>query len=121
MRTRIVIVIACLLAASIAVARADRAEETPLRMSFSLFPMELGEWQGTQRPPFSDEVLKVLGVDDYLTRLYRRGDRRSLTACWLLKSSGRATRFTLRRTACPARGGGPSRREWPTSRRARGR
>jgi EpsI family protein len=72
MRIRVIVVMACLLATSIAVARADRPEETPLRMSFSLFPLQLGEWQGTQRPPFNDRVLAVLGLDDYLTRLYER-------------------------------------------------
>jgi EpsI family protein len=74
-RTRVIIVTVCLLAAAIAVARADRSEETPLGMPFALFPMQLGEWQGTQRPPFDDKVLKVLGLDDYITRLYQRPDR----------------------------------------------
>jgi len=75
MRTRIAIVVGCLLATSIAVARADRPEETPLRMSFSTFPMQLGEWQGIQRPPFTEDVLEVLGLDDYITRVYVRPDR----------------------------------------------
>jgi len=75
MRTRIAIVLVSLLAAGVAVARADRAEETPLRMSFSLFPMQVGEWQGRQNPPFSDRVLEVLGLDDYLSRGYVRGTR----------------------------------------------
>jgi EpsI family protein len=72
MRTRVIVVIACLLATSIAVARADRAEDTPLRMSFSLFPMQLGDWQGSQNRPLTEKVLAVLGLDDYLTRSYRR-------------------------------------------------
>ncbi len=74
MRTRVVVVLVCLLAAAVGVARADRAEDTPLRMSFSLFPMQLGEWQGFQRPPMADNVLAVLGLDDYITRLYQRSD-----------------------------------------------
>jgi len=74
MRTRVLVVIGCLLATSFAVARADRPENTPLRMSFSLFPMQLGDWQGTQRPPLADNVLAVLGLDDYLTRIYARPD-----------------------------------------------
>jgi EpsI family protein len=74
-RTRVIIVVLCLLAASIAVARADRHEDVPLRMSFSLFPMQLGDWRGVQLPPFSDQVLAVLGLDDYLTRNYVRPDR----------------------------------------------
>ena len=65
----------CLGVAAVAVARADRAEDTPLRMSFSLFPMQVGEWQGRQNPPFSDQILKVLGLDDYLTRSYFKGTR----------------------------------------------
>jgi EpsI family protein len=73
MRTRIAIVLVCLVAAAVAVARADRAEETPMRMSFALFPMQVGEWQGRQNPPFTDRVLEVLGLDDYLTRGYVRG------------------------------------------------
>lgn len=75
MRTRVIVVLLLLVAAWVPVARADRAEETPLRMSFSLFPMQLGEWQGMQRPPFTDKVLAVLGLDDYLTRLYYRQQR----------------------------------------------
>jgi len=69
-RTRVIVVLAILAAATISVARANRAEEVPLRISFSLFPMQLGEWQGVQRPPFSERVLEVLGLDDYLTRYY---------------------------------------------------
>jgi EpsI family protein len=75
MRFRVFVVVGCLLAASYAVARADRPEDTPLRMAFSLFPTQLGDWQGLQRPPLSDDVLAVLGLDDYITRLYVRPDR----------------------------------------------
>ena len=32
--------------------------------------MQLGDWQGVQRPPFTDKILAVLGLDDYLTRCY---------------------------------------------------
>jgi len=74
-RARVLILLACLGASAFAVARSDRYEETPLRMSFALFPMQLGEWQGAQRPPFSARVLEVLGLDDYLSRYYVRSDR----------------------------------------------
>lgn len=75
MKVRVTIVVVTLLAASLAVARADRAEEIPLRTPFSLFPMQLGSWRGVQLPPFSDQVLAVLGLDDYITRDYVRDDR----------------------------------------------
>ena len=77
-RTRVIVVLAVLTAATVSVARANRAEEVPLRMSFSLFPMQLGEWQGVQRPPFTDRVLEVLGLDDYLTRYYYNAKRETV-------------------------------------------
>jgi EpsI family protein len=59
----------------VSVARANRAEEVPIRISLSLFPMQLGEWQGVQRPPFTQRVLEVLGLNDYLTRYYYNRSR----------------------------------------------
>ena len=75
MRLRIVIVSVMLAIAAIAVARAERQEETPLRAPFSEFPMQLDAWRGAQRPPLAQNVLDVLGLDDYLMRVYKRGDR----------------------------------------------
>jgi EpsI family protein len=72
---RVGIVVAMLLVALPSVVRANRPEETPPGLAFSLFPMKLGEWDGIQRPPFDEKVLKVLGLDDYLSRLYVRPDR----------------------------------------------
>ncbi|HEX5071200.1 MAG TPA: EpsI family protein [Vicinamibacterales bacterium] len=72
MRVRLLIVVGCLIAASIAVARADRNAEPPPRAPFSQFPMDLGDWHGVQLPPFDDKILAVLGLDDYVTRNYRR-------------------------------------------------
>ena len=75
MQTRILIILAVLLASAAAVARADRHEETPLRMTFSVFPMQLGEFEGLQRPPLAPRVLEVLGLDDYITRAYTKNRR----------------------------------------------
>jgi EpsI family protein len=72
MRTRVIVLILSLLGAAAAVERADRHEDIPLRMSFALFPMEIGEYQGAQNPPFTERVLEVLGLDDYLSRRYMR-------------------------------------------------
>jgi len=67
---RVAVVVGLLLLSFVPVARADRAEETPLGMSFALFPMQLAEWRGIQLPPFTDSALSVLGLDDYLSRNY---------------------------------------------------
>jgi EpsI family protein len=75
MRTRILVLLGCLAATGVVVVRADRQENVPLRESFATFPMQLGEWRGIQQPPMTEEVEKVLGADDYLTRAYFLPDR----------------------------------------------
>ena len=75
MQARVVIVLACLVATAVVVIRADRQEEVPLRASFATFPMQLGDWRGVPQPRMSEQVEKVLGADDYLTRAYYLPDR----------------------------------------------
>jgi EpsI family protein len=70
MRVRIIVLLISMLAAAGAVTRADRQENVPLRKSFSSFPFAVGDWRGKLQPPLDDNVLAVLGVDDYLTRAY---------------------------------------------------
>jgi exosortase D (VPLPA-CTERM-specific) len=72
---RVALVTIFLLLCLVPVLRADRAEETPLGSPFSIFPSQLGQWTGIQNPPFSKDVLDILGLDDYLSRLYVRPDR----------------------------------------------
>jgi len=52
------------------IAQASRMEVVPPRESFSRFPLQLNSWRGEDNPPLSEEVLKVLGSDDYLSRTY---------------------------------------------------
>ncbi len=77
MIARAAVVFACLALGSVAIARADRAEPVPSARPLGEFPMTIGAWNGIQEPPFEPAILKVLGVDDYLTRAYfdraRRG------------------------------------------------
>jgi EpsI family protein len=52
-----------------------RKPEPPLtRQSLASFPMKIGDWNGEDLPPFEDSILKVLGVDDYLSRVYGKAD-----------------------------------------------
>jgi len=75
MRTRVIVILAVLAVAAGAVARADRHEDTPLRLAFSVFPMQLGDFQGFQQPPLSERVLEVLGLDDYISRAYSKDQK----------------------------------------------
>jgi EpsI family protein len=65
----------CFVGAAGLVVRAERPEPVPARTSFATFPLQLGEWQGVQQQPLEPSILKVLNVDDYLTRAYFRPDR----------------------------------------------
>jgi EpsI family protein len=70
MLTRAAILFVCLTLAAGAIARAERSEPVQIRAPLSGFPMELPGWHGIQEPPFEPNILRVLGVDDYLTRAY---------------------------------------------------
>ncbi len=76
MLTRSLILFACLTLAAGAIARAERSESVPPRAPLAAFPMQIGEWRGVQEPPFEASILKVLGVDEYLTRAYFRAESR---------------------------------------------
>jgi EpsI family protein len=68
--TRAAVLCLMLGATSVFLANARGAELPIARTSFASFPMTLGGWRATIDPPLSDDILKVLGVDDYLSRVY---------------------------------------------------
>ena len=57
-------------ATTVLLANARRTETPVARTSFDSFPMTLAGWRATVDPPLEPEILKVLGVDDYLSRIY---------------------------------------------------
>jgi EpsI family protein len=63
------VVIALLIATSIGVRATKIDEPVHLQASLSTFPHQLGKWQGTDAT-FSQQIVKALGVDDYLSRKY---------------------------------------------------
>jgi EpsI family protein len=50
--------------------RATASEPVPIRTSFATFPTRLAGWTGTPGEPFEEDVLKVLGVDEYVNLVY---------------------------------------------------
>jgi EpsI family protein len=73
--TRAAVLMLMMGATSLFLANARRSEVPVTRASFSALPMTLGHWHATVDPPLSEDILKVLGVDDYVSRVYRRQDR----------------------------------------------
>lgn len=63
-----------LVATSVFLASAREAEVVVSRTTFDTFPMNIGAWKAINDPPMEEEVLKVLGVDDYLSRIYYKPD-----------------------------------------------
>lgn len=61
-------------ATTVFLANARRSEVPVARTSFDSFPMTLQNWRATVDPPLSEDILRVLGVDDYLSRIYYRAD-----------------------------------------------
>lgn len=61
---------AMMIAASVFLANARKAEVPLSRQSFSEFPMTMAGWKAVNDPPLEPAILKVLGVDDYLSRVY---------------------------------------------------
>jgi len=70
---RILILTACLLAGGAYTTRASKTEQVPPRTSLAQFPYQVGAWQGQRAEDFPTEILDVLGVDEYLNRVYTSG------------------------------------------------
>lgn len=67
---RALVATACLLAGAAAIAASSRSELVPPRESFATFPLQIGPWRGEPAPRFDQQVLAVLGVDEYVSRIY---------------------------------------------------
>jgi EpsI family protein len=70
MKTRVIILSALFLAAAGVISYASRPEIVPIRESLSGVPMKIGTWQGQDLPEMDSQVMAVLGVDDYISRVY---------------------------------------------------
>ena len=74
MTARILVLCACFLAGSVFLALASRPGVVPSRELLATLPLMIGGWQGQAAEDFSDQVMSVLGVDDYANRLYVAAD-----------------------------------------------
>ncbi len=70
MTPRAVVLCLVLLIATAGVQVGSRREQIPARETFASFPDRVAEWRGGPSERFDQQVLTVLGVDDYITRVY---------------------------------------------------
>jgi EpsI family protein len=45
----------------------------PARPALRGFPIQVAEWRGRVSPDFDPRIVRILGADEYLTRVYRQG------------------------------------------------
>jgi EpsI family protein len=67
---RAIVLSLCLLAGAALIGRASRSEQVPPRQPLADFPMDIGLWHGRPAPRFDPRMIAILGVDDYVNRLY---------------------------------------------------
>jgi EpsI family protein len=72
--TRAIALCLLLVATSVFLASAREAEVVVSRTTFDAFPMNISPWKAINDPPLEEDILKVLGVDDYLSRIYYKPD-----------------------------------------------
>jgi EpsI family protein len=72
---RMIILSALLLMAYGYLLYASMPEITPIRESLTHLPMQFGPWEGRNAEDFDSDILSVLGVDDYVNRIYYSSDR----------------------------------------------
>lgn len=70
MIARTAIVVVLLLGASFLGSRAVATEVSVNRAALTTLPYELDDWKGYDAQPLADDIVAVLGVDDYVHRTY---------------------------------------------------
>ncbi len=70
MASRIIVLGITFLAVAASIARISKPEIVPIRETLTGLPFRIGAWQGLDAAPLNQRVLSVLGVDDYVNRVY---------------------------------------------------
>lgn len=71
---RLIIAAAVLFLGGAYLQRVARVEIAPPRESLASCPLMIDVWKGRQAAAFDERTLQVLGVDEYLNRVYRAAD-----------------------------------------------
>lgn len=74
MMSRLLILAATVTLAGVVTQGVARTEWLPPSVPLGEFPAEVGHWTARSATPLEPDVLAVLGVDDYLNRLYATSD-----------------------------------------------
>lgn len=75
MTPRLLILACCFVASTAYLNHAMEPERVPLRKPFSSMTMPVRDWVGGPQVKLTDEISTLLGVDDYVNRVYHRSPR----------------------------------------------
>lgn len=70
MIARTMLLSAWMLLGAVLVAAVSETERVPARTPLRGFPLGVAHWVGSEQPTFDESILAVLGVDDYVNRVY---------------------------------------------------
>lgn len=68
--TRLIVASVCMAGVAGYMKIVSHAEPVPIRESLSLCPMTISSWDGANAQPFDARTLEILGVDEYINRVY---------------------------------------------------
>ena len=72
--TRLMVLAAAFVATAVVVETAQMQRRVPERPPLRSFPLQIEDWSGRVFPDFDERVVRVLGADEYLTRVYQQGE-----------------------------------------------
>jgi exosortase D (VPLPA-CTERM-specific) len=70
---RVLLLSASLALGALYLGRTTQTEAVPIRETLAHLPEEIAGWQGRPLAPFSERIVALLGVSDYITRVYVNG------------------------------------------------
>ncbi|HWB16274.1 MAG TPA: EpsI family protein [Vicinamibacterales bacterium] len=70
MTRRLLVLVLCFLATMALARRGLEPEPVPTRRPLTELPERIGGWRAEAAPPFTNDVLQMLGVDEYVNRIY---------------------------------------------------
>jgi len=72
---RLIVLALAFAATAVFVEAAHTQRQVPERPPLRGFPIQVEEWRGRVSPDFDERVVRILGADEYLTRIYQQGSQ----------------------------------------------
>jgi len=71
---RLIVLALVFAATAVFVDAAHTQRQIPKRPPLRAFPIQVEQWRGRVSPDFDERIVRILGADEYLTRVYQQGD-----------------------------------------------